>query len=401
MIYYETVRGDTPRRIAFKYGVSLHSLMSTNQWMDEQTYLWPGQIVLVEKRAPQKYKVQPGDTLSIIAEAFGVSRLELLQANLHLLNKPCEAGVVIVIPPKSNDSRIVTLEGEYGYSNMMRHIERLTATYPFVTAEVIGRSVMGKPIPAIRIGCGPRQVHFNGAVHANEWITSPCLMQFIEDYACALYRGVCWQHYNVTDWYNHNTLWIVPMVNPDGVEIVQEGVHPLHPYYHQLLEWNNGRRQFRRWKANIRGVDLNDQFPAHWEEERERRGKCSPAPQDYSGPSPLSEPESVALAWLTDREKFDLALSLHTQGREIYWNYRSFEPSYAEYWALRLARAGGYRAVKLSGSDAGYKDWFIEKYGKPGFTVEAGTGINPLPLTDYEDIYAEVSLILAECLMLQ
>ena len=47
---------------------------------------------------------------------------------------------------------------------------------------------------------------------------------------------------------------------PGRVELVQEGVTPSHPYYERLLEWNGGREDFRRWKANINGVDLGDQF---------------------------------------------------------------------------------------------------------------------------------------------
>ena len=67
------------------------------------------------------------------------------------------------------------------------------------------------------------------------------------------------------------SLWVVPMVNPDGVELVLSGVAEEHPYREASigLEWRI--LDFRNWKANIRGVDLNDQFPAHWEEENAKR----------------------------------------------------------------------------------------------------------------------------------
>jgi g-D-glutamyl-meso-diaminopimelate peptidase len=188
------------------------------------------------------------------------------------------------------------------------------------------------------------------------------------------------------------------MVNPDGVELVQQGILPTHPLYHDLKKWNEGRADYRGWKANIRGVDLNDQFPAYWEEEVRRRGKTGPSRRDYAGPAPLSEPESKALADLTEREQFDMVLSIHSQGQEIYWNYRDLEPKESRDWALRLAAATGYRAVKLGGSDAGYKDWFIQRFGKPGFTVEVGLGVNPLPMRDYDDIAAEVGMLMATVL---
>lgn len=141
----------------------------------------------------------------------------------------------------------------------------------------------------------------NAALHANEWLTSPCLMSFIEQYAEAYATGSDWNGHDPAQWYADWTIWAVPMANPDGVELVQEGTLPGHPYYAELMKWNCGRRSFRHWKANIRGVDLGDQFPAHWEKERERRQIPGPAPRDYSGPAPLSEPEAAALAALAER----------------------------------------------------------------------------------------------------
>jgi g-D-glutamyl-meso-diaminopimelate peptidase len=89
-------------------------------------------------------------------------------------------------------------------------------------------------------------------------------------------------------------------------------------------------------------------------------------------------------------------MSLHTQGREIYWNYREFEPYYARAMAEHFARISGYTAVKLTDSDAGYKDWFIQEFGRPGFTIEVGLGTNPLPPALLPQLYEEVAGILLE-----
>jgi g-D-glutamyl-meso-diaminopimelate peptidase len=184
------------------------------------------------------------------------------------------------------------------------------------------------------------------------------------------------------------------MLNPDGVELVLNGISAELSESSELLKWNNHSNDFSRWKANIRGVDLNDQFPAQWEAERARRATSQPGPMNYSGEGPLTEPEAIAIASFTLRHSFDLAISLHTQGEEIYWNYRNHEPDEAAFLAEKLAKASGYRAVKLSDSDAGYKDWFIQQFRKPGFTVEAGLGVNPLPLTHFDAMYDKVSRIL-------
>lgn len=316
---------------------------------------------------------------------------------------------------------IVAIErGGFRNGDFIDQMNLLLQKYEFLRRRQIGKSVLGQPLFALILGDGPEKVHINAAVHANEWITAPLLLRFVEELAAARSAGESCGLDAVT-------LWAVPMANPDGADLAQDGIPPGCAWAEELAAWNGGSMDFRRWKANIRGVDLNDQFPACWELERERRGLAAPAPQDYGGPHPLSEPEAAALAGLTRAERFSRVMSLHTQGKEIYWNYRDREPREAEAMAERLAAAGGYgsvgsasstdreasvssadtggdtgssgglyRAVKLSGSDAGYKDWFIDEFRRPGFTVEAGEGVNPLPVEEFDDIYKGLAPILAQ-----
>ncbi|AZK48037.1 M14 family metallopeptidase [Paenibacillus lentus] len=303
----------------------------------------------------------------------------------------------------SGQQPIVRVHDGYRYEDGIAHIGRLLERYSSLRRVEIGKSVLGKSIDAIVIGKGAECVHANASVHANEWITTPLLLRFIEQLA-ALYEsvpGIEDHRHNsqvmksLSDVLSDVTLWAVPMVNPDGMNLSQDGLWPGCPFRVQLMEWNSGQEDFSRWKANIRGVDLNDQFPAGWEEERLRRGVAAPASQDYGGEHPLCEPEAFALAALTRRISFSRVASLHTQGREIYWNYRNLEPAYSEGLARRLAKVSGYEAVKLMDSDAGYKDWFISEFRRPGFTIEAGEGVNPLPPEQFEQIYSEISLLLA------
>ncbi|OCT12730.1 peptidase M14 [Paenibacillus pectinilyticus] len=287
----------------------------------------------------------------------------------------------------------------YGYEALGEELNRLSKIYPFLQIASIGQSVMGRSLHALRIGHGSKEIHFNAAMHANEWITAPLLMQFVEDLACSYARGTAWQGRNVRRILSEYSLWVVPMVNPDGVELVLSGLPPEeHPFREALVAWNQGSLSFLNWKANIRGVDLNDQFPAHWEEEKLRREHDGPGERDYGGEVPLSEPEAAALARFTEFHDFELVVALHTQGREIYWNYRDYEPEDAETFAHKLALASGYEAVKLTGSDAGYKDWFIQQYRKPGYTVEVGYGVNPLPVETFASLYEELVPILLTAL---
>jgi g-D-glutamyl-meso-diaminopimelate peptidase len=281
------------------------------------------------------------------------------------------------------------------YKQIANQLRSLQHTHSCVHSEVIGHSVMGKEILAIKLGEGKREIHYNAAIHANEWITAILLMRFIKDCALSLEGGEgFYKGSNIRALLQHKSIWLVPLLNPDGVELVLEGINNEHPFEKQLLEWNHNSRDFSSWKANIHGVDLNDQFPAQWEQERIRRNTLSPGPMNYSGPAPLCEPEARVIANFTLKHAFDLVLSLHTQGEEIYWNYRGLEPIEAADIADVFAKGSGYRAVKLEESDAGYKDWFIEHFRRPGFTIEAGYGINPLPIEQSDDMYEKVCKIL-------
>ncbi|HBD86950.1 MAG TPA: gamma-D-glutamyl-meso-diaminopimelate peptidase, partial [Clostridiales bacterium] len=146
--------------------------------------------------------------------------------------------------------------------------------------------------------------------------------------------------------------------------------------------------------ANIYGTDLNLQYPAGWEEARRikfAQGFTGPAPRDYVGTAPLSAPESLAIYDLTIRLDPALTLSYHTQGGIIYWKYQNFMPPRSLEFAECFAMSSGYalEETPYASGFAGYKDWFIETYNRPGYTIECGLGENPLPMSQFDEIYRE------------
>jgi g-D-glutamyl-meso-diaminopimelate peptidase len=167
-----------------------------------------------------------------------------------------------------------------------------------------------------------------------------------------------------------------------------------------VVNFNEGSNEFVHWKANIRGVDLNNQFPANWEIEKERKEPKSPAPRDYPGNSCLSEPEAIAMADLMKKNHYDRILAFHTQGEEFYWGYEGFEPPESEVLAKEFERVSGYKAIRNVDSHAGFKDWYIQEFKRPGFTLELGRGINPLPLSQFNDILQKVEGIFLASLYL-
>ena len=152
---------------------------------------------------------------------------------------------------------------------------------------------------------------------------------------------------------------------------------------------------FRGWYLlKSTGVDLNLQFPAGWEEARRikfAQGFTSPAPRDFVGFGPLTEPESLAIYNFTLEHNFNLILAYHTQGKEIYWQFQNYAPENAEEIGNMFSTASGYLLadVPYNSSFAGYKDWFLQEYSRPGYTIEAGIGINPLPISQFDEIYRD------------
>ena len=141
-------------------------------------------------------------------------------------------------------------------------------------------------------------------------------------------------------------------------------------------------------------MDLNLQFPAGWENAKRikfSQGYTTPAPRDFVGFAPLTEPEALAMYNFTLSHNFSLILAYHTQGKEIYWQFKDYAPANAYNIGLKFAQSSGYTLadVPYESSFAGYKDWFLQQYSRPGSTIEAGIGTNPLPLTQFDEIYSD------------
>ena len=273
----------------------------------------------------------------------------------------------------------------------------LVKEYPFLRTEVLTESAFGRPIRTLVIGNGPRKVIYSASHHANEWITTPVLLQFVEEFACALQCGGEIFGVPASELAAKATIYTVPMVNPDGVDLVL-GAVPEDSYPYQ-----NARRIGENfpaipfpdgWKANLLGVDLNLQYPAGWLRAREIKfgqGYTQPAPRDYVGRAPLDQRESRALAGYTEYIDPALVLAYHTQGKEIYWQFEDFEVPGAKELGEKLAQVSGYALADTpyESSFAGYKDWFIKAFRRPGYTIEAGEGENPLPLSQFDEIYRD------------
>ena len=276
----------------------------------------------------------------------------------------------------------------------------LAARYPSIRAEIITETDFGRPVDVMVMGRGERKVIFTAAHHANEWITTPVLLKFAEELAQALESGGKVFGVPAQTLVRAATIYIVPMVNPDGVDLVTGAAARSEvaraarfAEHYPAIPFPDG------WKANLNGVDLNLQYPAGWLRAREikfAQGYTRPGPRDYVGRAPLTQPEVKALLLLTEAVDPDLVLAFHTQGEVIYWQFGGIGIPGAEVMGREFARLSGYELADTpeESAYAGYKDWFIKRYRRPGYTIEAGLGENPLPLSQFGRIYRDTLGIL-------
>ncbi len=284
----------------------------------------------------------------------------------------------------------------------------LSGRFAFLQLGVVGMSVCGRELPRLTLTFGDeppiQRVLMAAAFHAQEWLTALCLLRLCEDVCVALKGGLSLCGVSVRRALSGRQLVFIPLVNPDGVEIALHGSAAAGRY--APLVGDLGGDTPGLWQANARGVDINHNFNAGWQEMQDlsaKIGKNRPSARQYSGEKPESEPETRALTGLCRREEsFRHVVALHSQGEEIYWQYGAHTPPQSRIIARVLGTASGYRVAHPTGmaSHGGFKDWFIDCFHRPGFTLELGKGENPLPVADFEAMYQKAQEMLLLSLML-
>lgn len=335
------------------------------------------------------HRIAPGDSYRKIAPVYGTTTEAIAAANPRKAPNNLIPGEILIVPlgfPVVPTDRPLTSE-LLGYA-----IRGLEARYPMLTGTRLATTQYGRSLPLLRVGTGSRVVYYNASHHANEYITSSIVMVLLEHYleAAAFNRPL--MEHDISALMDDTTLLLAPMVNPDGVDLVlgaaTEGeladAQAIGERYPEI-PFPNG------WKANLRGVDLNLNYPAQWDEARRikyEQGFDTPAPRDYVGDAPLSEVESRAMFDTTEEIAPELTISWHTQGKEIYWKFLSLAPEGARELGMQMASASGYQLSEIpyASSFAGYKDWFIQDFDRPGYTIEAGLGENPLSIAQLPEL---------------
>ncbi len=287
---------------------------------------------------------------------------------------------------------IVTVK-EYDYYERQKVIASLCEKYKFIKKSIIGKSCGGKDITALKIGSAEEYCLIAAAFHGSERITALILLMYIEQLCEALQSGGYIEGINAKRGLMGRGVIFVPCVNPDGCDISLLGKKACGQSAEEIARLC--KNNFEKWNANLRGVDINHNFNADWENLRKKErslGIYGPAPTRFGGFKPESEPETIALTNLCRKIKMRHAVALHSQGEVIYWTFGDKRPPRAQKMAEIMATSSGYALdVPVAIADGGgFKDWFITEFNRPGFTIELGLGKNPLPIEQAKDIYRDI-----------
>ena len=274
------------------------------------------------------------------------------------------------------DGKVVDPYIIYSSESCSHDVLALGQTYPdVIEVSSIGRSVLGKEMYILKLGKGDTKVLMTASTHARENVTTNYLMRCTEELAIAYTNGTSYEGYDVKTLLDKYTVYVCPMNNPDGVDIVNTGANPIDVV--SVTDWYKVV-----WKANGRGVDLNRNFPFMWEEmvADDKTGEYDePSRMNYPGPSAASEPETQALMKLCNENAFEFILNFHTKGKILYWHdsYNGDIPGDMKLTNLihdQLGYTVAASTTAVSGAGGGFENWFRSAFNKPGICIEMTAG---------------------------
>ena len=276
----------------------------------------------------------------------------------------------VVTPKKeTNQTDIVTYIKRPTYASVQKEIKALAKEYPdLISYTSAGKSMQGRNLTVVKVGKGVTKALIIGGIHARESMTVSYTMRCIEEF-CASYESKSGKFggFDMKNLLDNYTLYIMPLANPDGLEIIGGRAKP------EVTVTYRGDMDISDYKGNANGVNLNKNFPLLWNKINNKVTK--PDAEGYKGPSAGSEPETKALMKLCNNNDFAWMTSVHVRGDCVYWS-DSLNPSVGaseKIVDVLKERCDFYKcntSTDVNGFGGGFENWFRNQFKKPGFCLE-------------------------------
>lgn len=312
-------------------------------------------------------------------------------------------------PPLPEAMSVVDVSKQaYGYEELCEDLTVLAEAYPSrLSVEPIGTTLDNRTIYCAVLGdkAADKQIVIHAGVHGREYMTSLLTMRQLEYYV-TYYEAAEYGGIPLSELLSEYCFYVVPMANPDGAMLSQRGLNGIkseellagiRAIYEKDAHYGYATTSsgeimdiwtyLRFWKANARGVDLNRNYDAMWEE---FDGVPRPCYRNHKGEAPASEPETQAMITLVESLENPVSVvSIHAQGSILYWNCGQDDPEPSRELAEAIGDLTGYRVIEEQHNDASFNDWVILEKGLPSVTVEIGKISCPLPISEFPRIYEE------------
>ncbi len=284
-------------------------------------------------------------------------------------------------------------DATYSYQDMKKDLKQLAGRYSGVASlESLGQTADKRQIYCLRMGNpqAEKQVIVQAGMHAREWLNCQVLMKMMERYLSEYETGKC-KGISYAALFDEVAVYVIPMVNPDGVTISQYGIGKIRgKALRKRLKKMKKTETYKRWKANARGVDINRSFPASWARKRTQK---RPASEGYAGKRAGSEAETKAVLKLVNRlPNLQACINYHSTGELIYWGAKGKGKKRKAAYALAsmVHRTTGYRLFDESkdyGAGGDLERYLIAKKRIPYVCIETGRESCPLRHRSFNGIY--------------
>ena len=382
--------------IKAKIGSDKITVSNSNSEVAQVTESSLYQIVSETGKTSYTYKIKPlrpGTTTITVSSVADPSFMQTIQ-------------VTVMSPYLKPTNYVSSKSGKYSYTSMVGDLLSITKYHQInkpVKLQKIGISLDKRDIYCLRIGNpnAKKSVLVTAGIHGREYMNPYFVMDNIEEMLNNYDVMYSNKKYTYRELYDKVCLYVIPMVNPDGISIAQEGAKAIQ---NKTLRKNvikiqkRLRISYSRWKGNARNVDLNRNFPSGWEKLPSKRKEGT------SGSKAGSEPETKYLMSFVNKIKPSTVINYHSMGEIIYWGYAAKKSStfYKQSVSLKKisSKLTGYYAMPAHKSKAKacgcFEDWLAYKKKIPNLCIETGYVACPLPKNQYNRLYKKNKRVIEE-----